>query len=1154
MNAPRRLAVLLVCVLSSGWLAAQTTFTWTGNGTTFSNGSGNAQASTGANWVGGTAPTSTDDALLSFGASFGLSAGGDLTVQLPYSFTARGLAFAGALPDYYFYSDDAGRLRLGEAGLTLSGEGQSQVKLASALELTASQTWTINGGMVRAYGSISQATSTTLTKTGEGDLLLNSSSSTFGGLNVQGGTVYVGASSSLGDSNLISGPLGSGRLTLADYTQLAIATSEDVVLHNPISLGSHVTIGGGYTDTDVTLAGDITLLKANTTLRIGADGALFLTGGISNVAGDTATSLTFTGNEEQNYLAQTTYSDSQGFPVAVLSGTNTYTGGTQVDGAGVIFYTSNSLPATGAISAINGGYVGTGFSGGMQAILGHIANKSTFDGALGFDTNPDLSPTPTTFSDTLDLSAFAPDVTTTGGLWGLGSFTKAILTGTITPPSGGNYVFGGGDGTLFVQSNLTAHTGVRVRSEYDESPLTVWLQGNNSFTGKLLSDHSIVVLDSANALPATNQENSDTGRFQLDSGAYVGYTENFTAGGTGTADSNHTVTPAEFISRLAGTAYNDDSILGLDSAGAEGRTIAAPINLSALNDVFIGTSTHVHLNGTITAPRAGDATGKLSVTGVNGGWLTIDAPLLAPTEVAPGVVSLNLGGENSDYHRRGYVELTSGSSTFTGGTTFNSGYLLLGASSTVNGSGAITQGPLGTGTLTVTSYYDDESPATIAATTSGLTLHNPIHFDYGSAQFGVSVTSDSENPAAKAQSYTSHGLTLNGNLSGSASLLSFTGNGTFTLNGNNSALTAYWLQIGTSLAEGTPLVVANTDTAFGANGGNIYLGSGADLQFTTAAPVIGDLTGGYTDAESSNRSFVALASGSALTITQNYSGTLYANIGGTPANFSGNQTSSVNASLVKEGSGTLTLAGQNTYTGTTTVKNGLLLANNANAFGSGTIVLNGGGVGATSGITLTNPITFGTAGGTLGGNGAIASAITAGPNVKIAPGNSPGQLTFTSNLTFAGGGTASFDIANFASSAGTGWDQIVVSSTGSFAISATIANPFTIEINSWSSTSNSLGALTTDFSVPVSLALLQTSAPITGLIGDGDAGISNLVLNTSNFTAYQDGEFTLSLSTDSTALLLNFTPVPEPSTYALLGTGLLLVAGSVWRSKRARRD
>ncbi len=1183
MNAPRRLAVLLACVLSSGWLAAQTTFTWSGNATTSVHGYPFANAGDGANWVGGVAPTSSaQNTSLLFGASGGVGNGNWLNVELPYPgsseggaiFEVKGIAFEGPMPSYSFYVNDAA-LGIGADGITLNGYYYTQVSTGTTIRLLTSQTWAINNGSAYVHGNITEATTgTSLTKTGYGTLILTSPNSDFsGGLTLQGGTLYVGASSTLGEG--ITGPLGSGTLTLANNTRLGANSDDDVVLHNPVALGNNVTIDNSGNGEGLTLAGTITPQNPNTTINVGLDGALFIGqikpgesgltfqgGNIGNAAAG-ATQLTFRGyygysdNNDKSQVAATP-TDSDYLPVVVLSGTNTYTGGTVADNAAVIFYTPSSLPAEGAISAYQG-YVGTGYNGGMTAILSRISDKTTFNGALGFDTHP-AAGTVNTFADTLDLSGFTPDSgDPLNGFWGLGSLTKAIITGAITPPTGGNYVFGGQEGTLYVQSNLTAATGVRVRTPYGSTPLTVWLRGTNSFTGNLLSDHSIVVLDSATALPNGSS-------FSLDSGAYVGYTENFTAGGSGT------VTPAQFISRLAGTAYNEDSILGFDSANSSGRTISDPIDLSALNDIFIGTTTHVHLTGPIVAPSSG----QLSVTGLNGGWLTLDRALhqpLAgipvtntPTQIDPTAVSsLNIGATNSDGHRRGIVEITSGDSTFSGGTTFNSGYLLLGASSTVDGTGAITKGPLGTGSLNLATNYNWDSPATIAATATGITLHNDINFSYGNVRFGVPTTSENDDPATRLQSYTGYGLTLNGNLTGSVSMLSFAGNGTFTLGGNNTGLSAYSVYLGNNAEEGTPLVVAKEDNSLGFNSSFIYLGSGSDLKFESAAPTVGSLSGGYTYADNTNRSFIALAADSTLTINQHSEGYLYANIGGTPENFSNSNTTAVNASLIKNGTGTLVLAGDNTYSGGTTVRGGLLLAGSnvvrgegnqivSGPFGTGTVTLDGGGVGAVAGYTLANPISFGTAGGTLGGSGTIASAITAGTNVTIAPGNSPGQLTFTSNLTFASGGVASFDISNFAGTAGSGWDQIVVSDTGAFALTATIANPFTIQINSWSELGNSLGALTTDFSAPASLAILQTSTPITGLLGNGQAGSSNLVLNTGNFTAYQPGEFSLSLSTDSTALLLNFTPVPEPSTYALFGAGLLLVAGSVWRSKRARRD
>ncbi|HLP24955.1 MAG TPA: hypothetical protein VK477_04710, partial [Acidobacteriota bacterium] len=559
MNAPRRLAVLLACMLSSGWLAAQTTFTWTGNATTFPYGYGFAYANAGANWLGGTAPTADDNALLSFGASAGISSNASLSVEFPYSFAVRGLTFTAPAPSYYIHSDDGGRLRLGEGAtgptLTLAGSGNSMVHIDSKIELAGNQTWAINDGTVYVYGRIDQSASgTALTKTGNGALFLDNSSSTFGSLNLQGGTLYVGASSSLGDSELISGPVGSGTLTLGDYTTLRTSTysgsgNDDLTLHNPISLGNHVTLGNFAERNSITLAGAITPQSTNTTVEVGVDGALFIGqisraengslvfagGNISDASGG-PTTMTFTSSSasrNDTLNAATPVSSEDPFPVVVLSGNNTYTGATIADGVGIIFYAPGSLGQTSSISA-NNGYVGTGYNGGMEAILARIAQPTSFYGALGFDTHPAAAEI-TVFNDNVDLSRFTNDSGgPSDGFWGLGSLTKAIITGTITPPTGGNYVFGGQEGTLYVQSNLTAPTGVRVRTPYGENPLSVWLRGANSFTGNIMSDHSIVVLDSATALPTGSS-------FSLDSGAYLGYTENFTAGGAST------VTPAQFI-------------------------------------------------------------------------------------------------------------------------------------------------------------------------------------------------------------------------------------------------------------------------------------------------------------------------------------------------------------------------------------------------------------------------------------------------------------------------------------------------------------------------------------------------------------------------------------------------------------------------------
>jgi fibronectin-binding autotransporter adhesin len=92
-------------------------------------------------------------------------------------------------------------------------------------------------------------------------------------------------------------------------------------------------------------------------------------------------------------------------------------------------------------------------------------------------------------------------------------------------------------------------------------------------------------------------------------------------------------------------------------------------------------------------------------------------------------------------------------------------------------------------------------------------------------------------------------------------------------------------------------------------------------------------------------------------------------------------------SLTKTGTGTQTLSGANEYTGITSVTGGTLLVNNTT--GSGT------GYGNVDVV-----------GGTLGGTGSIAGAVTIGSGGTLAPGASietlnVGALTFNSGSTFS---------------------------------------------------------------------------------------------------------------------------------------------------------
>ena len=119
--------------------------------------------------------------------------------------------------------------------------------------------------------------------------------------------------------------------------------------------------------------------------------------------------------------------------------------------------------------------------------------------------------------------------------------------------------------------------------------------------------------------------------------------------------------------------------------------------------------------------------------------------------------------------------------------------------------------------------------------------------------------------------------------------------------------------------------------------------------------------------------------------------------------------------LTKDGIGTWTLSGSNTYSGPTVVNGGTLLVNNTlgSGTGSGDVIVN-------TGIGLT----------TLGGTGTISGSVTVASQANLAPGNG-GHTTAiltVGALTLAQGSNFRIDING--TTAGTGYDQLQVSRGG----------------------------------------------------------------------------------------------------------------------------
>jgi autotransporter-associated beta strand protein len=264
-------------------------------------------------------------------------------------------------------------------------------------------------------------------------------------------------------------------------------------------------------------------------------------------------------------------------------------------------------------------------------------------------------------------------------------------------------------------------------------------------------------------------------------------------------------------------------------------------------------------------------------------------------------------------------------------------------------------------------------------------------------------------------------------------------------------------------------------------------------------------------------------------------------------------------SIVKAGTNTLNLTGTNTYTGTTQVNSGRLLANNATGSatgtGTGTVTVNGSNGTAGSGGTLGGGNSSGTV-GFISQNVTISSTTVGNSQGgTIAPGNSVGTLTFTAGtMTWNPVGTYVFE--HDASATGTapiGGTSDLVKGTGTSVLS--LAN-----LNSGAGQQFNL------FLAPVNLPATIPSSPVTYTIADysGSGSAPAIIappgmVGTNltpffNVTGGFQGPSTPTLAlVNNNQIQITFTPVPEPA-FVLLGCGLAAGGFGLWRRCRRPAD
>ncbi|MFT4054645.1 MAG: autotransporter domain-containing protein [Novosphingobium sp.] len=390
---------------------------------------------------------------------------------------------------------------------------------------------------------------------------------------------------------------------------------------------------------------------------------------------------------------------------------------------------------------------------------------------------------------------------------------------------------------------------------------------------------------------------------------------------------------------------------------------------------------------------------------MNGNTTVLSGAFSDGTTGTPGVITYVDSGTD------GQVTLTA-QSAYTGTTTLESGTLVLSGSGTLGADVASTV--VNGGTLDL----GDTQQIQASLTQTGGTVQNGT-FSIGTYTLtGGTLAGDATLDVGS--TIAAQAGTVDGVLNGSATLTK-SGSGTVTLAGGNNYTGGTVVNDGTLALVGAG-TLGSSDGATTINGGTLDLGAGSQAQ-ASLTQAAGTVQNGTLTIDTYTLTGGTLAGDTTLDVGS----TIDAQAGTVDGGLNGSAT------LTKSGSGTVTLAGNNSYTGNTIVNDGTLTL-----AGSGTL-------GATSGSTTIN-------GGTLdlGGTNQTQTSLTQGPatilNGTLALGTyviSGGTLTSTaaanvSNTIDARAGMIDGVLSGTAALIKTGSGEVTLTAANTFSGGTTI--------------------------------------------------------------------------------------------------------------------
>ena len=772
-----------------------------------------------------------------------------------------------------------------------------------AFDVTTGATTLTLSGVIGGSGA--------MVKTGSGKLTLSGANSYTGATTVTGGTLVMGNALALQYSAYdTTGSTGSIGLTVTGYATPVLGG-----LAGSVNVATAIT---GY--------GSVTGLTLQP-----QSGSVTYTGIIAN--GAATTSLTKAGAGTQ-----------------VLSGANTYTGGTFVNGGTLgLDFSAASAPASNIINtALNSSALTLG--GGTLSLTGKASttNSQRFNGltALAGSSAIVLNANATANPLVLTLGAL---IRASGG----GSVDFTLPTGTQDGTNGVTTT-----STTFLNNNVLANaaggTAFATVSGNDWATLNVG-------TGNIVGYSSLYTYTATTGTPVANYANANID-VNSSEGLLLGVITpntlrfNTNAANTVTLAAGTNIIGAGGILVTSTVGGNVSTITGDTLAGSNTDKDLVVIQNNTSGGLTI--SSVIANNATATAlTKAGPGTLTLSgdntytgTTTINGGTLAIGGTgrLNSGNSVAVTITSGTFQYGSSANQTlstvtgagaltktgSGTLTLSGGGITHTGATTISQGTLRLTSATAAGYTSAISVNSGGTLALNGTNFTGSQN-----ITLNGGTLLTDENFGYVISSKVVNVTDNSilqtNGTGIAGNNYISEYFLDAGLNITSGKTLTFnpsTVNNGIVLRGNTSPGSGSLVVSGV----GTTSLVGRANLQFRTDGASNL--ANADVTLTNATMNVGK---GLNDANTAGATVKSLSgNGRVYADTTNNTLTVGQNDGsGTFSGVLANGTAVL--SLVKTGSGTQVLSGTNTYTGTTTINSGTLVLSGPNTT-TGIMTINGG--------------------------------------------------------------------------------------------------------------------------------------------------------------------------------------------------------------------